>query len=325
MKFASFDQIREIRTTRFSFGRVEVDHVFGSTRTYDSAGHIIAEHWGAPRGKLLLLGGEEGVGKTKWYSDTLIMLLFAGLRVAVIQMEMEPGEYKNTLMNMHRALGLGETLKNSENLFVMRLHTPEEHAEAIREIHPDIVFFDSFPQIRGNNSKAGIDHIVLDCLKPALIEENCCGILIAHLNNEGQIKGNNHIRYMVDGVFRMAWADKPETPEEEGNPSLYKNRCKLVAAKNRGGEKGACVYQQHRGDAFAVVPTPKIPAPLPDDELVFDEEETIELLRVKPVKRMVDGEKTPVFSSNTMIPHTAGHYDPMAWVNMGNRKGLKRK
>lgn len=235
------DEIQETQGTLISTGFPWIDAIFSTSYQYDNNGDVVATNVGLPTGKLLLLGGEEGVGKTKFYSTLAVYMLRLNRKILIFQMEMSVSEYKSFFKQIHRSLGYGDIIRNSCNLRIEDSIQPERQAQIIDEFKPDIVIFDSFPQIYGNNSKRGIDDIVLNKLKPALLRNNTCGIIVSHLNQQGKIKGNNHISYMVDGVFFIEW--------DRSSPD-NKAFCLLKSGKNRGGISGQQVKLKHYKNAM---------------------------------------------------------------------------
>ena len=106
----------------------------------------------------------------------------------------------------------------------------------------DWFVWDSFPMLAGSNTRDGIDDICLD-IKNA-IRGKCYGLMVAHLNERGQIKGNNHIRYIVDCIYYMML----ERLLGEGIFSL-------VSGKSRQGARGAKAFGKHNNGGINVLPT----------------------------------------------------------------------
>ena len=240
----SMAEIETTATERFSTGYPVLDHIIGSTRYYRPDRSIEREEFGLGRGKVVILGGEEGVGKTKWYTTVFLAQLEQFQRkVLCFQIEMQPEEYKQDVLRMCGAMGIKPHL---ENLFVFHETSVDRQAEIIREIQPDLVVVDSVSIMDGYTSKKGTNHIVFT-LKEAIGTRSAC-ILIAHLNERGQIT-SKHIRFMVDGYYTMAWARVPEPGETEEE---VLGRFMMRSWKNRSGPSGLKAFIWHRGDALEI-------------------------------------------------------------------------
>lgn len=252
----TFDRIVEAPTERFSSGNEKLDRLFGSTRTYDGHGQVLDEVHGIPRRKIIVLGGEEGVGKTKWYTDLIIDLIDKqNLRAVIGQMEMDGGEYKAMFLQMCRSKGLGSP-SWLDRLAFEKSRDIKDHIQVINDFHPDIYVADSFNMIEGHNTRGGIDAIVFG-LKEVIIRKGTCAMIVAHLDKKkGTVKGNNRLPYMVDGVSFLKRANVPIVMSEADNLLRIKNRIRLLNGKNRGGEGGMEVFYEHRGDDLVEIEAP---------------------------------------------------------------------
>ncbi len=201
-------------------------------RYAEVSGRVISETFGLPLGQVALMGGEEGAGKTRWYTSLILHLAEdLDMKCGVFQGEMDKGEYKTLLMSLCRSLGV-KPKRLMKNVFVFKREHHEGHCQKIKELGLSFFVWDSFPQLAGSNTKAGIDDIVLD-VKSAM--RGCCaGLMICHLNEKGQIKGNNHIRYMSDDVLVLK--------REEG---FGENVFSVEKEKARSGGRGEKCWYRH--------------------------------------------------------------------------------
>lgn len=260
----TMDQVKEVPTKRFSTGFVETDQVFGYSTTYDEQYNPISKEEGVPRGKISLIAGAKGVGKTMWYTANALNLIEAyDRKVLVFQKEQSLGEYKETVMNMYRSQGRYPT--KLQNLIVRQDRNNSDQCRLIEQIRPDLVIFDSYNMTHNSETKAGIEDIVF-FTKKAIGDHTACW-MIAHLNERGTIKGNNHIQYLVDSTLIMRWSEKME-PEETGTTSSLKGRFCLYSDKNRQGPKGIKAFYRHVGHHITV-----IPQPAPVEEAVEEDDE----------------------------------------------------
>lgn len=179
----------------------DINRIFGSSKVYDNTGHAIGREYGIPMGRVALLGGEEGAGKTRWYTSLLLHLTEdLNMRCGVFQGEMSAAEYKELLLNMCRAMGFTPR-RALENLFVFKNEHHEVHCQKIKDLGLSFFVWDSFPQIANSTSKADIDDIILD-IKQAT-RGQCAALMVQHLSKEGGIKGNNHLSYMADDLMYL--------------------------------------------------------------------------------------------------------------------------
>jgi hypothetical protein len=241
-------QVEEIHTGRFTTGYRELDRVFGSSRVYDANDKIVGEVWGLARGKLMLLAGEPGVGKTRFYVALAIKLAEEfGLSTLIFQTEyIRIGEFKNVIMNMYRSMGIKP--KNLDLIIVRQDRNYQAQCRAIREIRPDLVISDSYNLTHGAKTKSGIEDICF-FWKEAM-GSHTAGIMIAHTNERKKIKDNNHVQFLVDGTAVMIWANKREDGDKQ--PSDWENRCRIQVMKNRQGAPSSCDLR-HVGDHFSVI------------------------------------------------------------------------
>lgn len=289
----SMDQIKEIRTTRFSTTFPSIDRVLGRSRIYNEQRDVIGESWGMARGKLIVLGGDPGVGKTTLYTLIAIMLVeYHDLKIVIFQNEMSAGEYKEMVLNMYQQLGLEP--RKLQNIIVEESRTLERQIEVLRVVKPDLAINDSFNLTREPNAqtKKGIEQIIL-AWKEA-IRGHTAALFVAHQNKQGTIKGDNHFDYMVDGIFYMKWATAPETEEEERHLSTCAGRIRLSVGKNRQGASGVFAELRRAGESLCVVsvdsPEQEVLARALADEMdELDLQANVEIIRAE-VQRVLGGE-----------------------------------
>lgn len=225
---------------RLSTGFDDIDNLFGHTTHYDQHDNIIGHSKGLMLGKLLLLGGEEGVGKTRFYTSLAITLAVRfNKKIGVFQGEMTESDYCRMIRNICRAYHTDPDLALA-NIWMSRSEHHYDHCQMIQEHKLDLFVWDSFPMLANSRSKEGVDDIVLD-IKSAT-QDQCAGILVAHLNEKGQIKDNSHIRYMGDGSLYMYVASE-----------LGEDVFVIVTGKNRQGKRGMKAFGRHNGQALEVL------------------------------------------------------------------------
>jgi predicted ATP-dependent serine protease len=234
------DQVEETFVRRIETKWMDINRVFGASKIYDAGYNVIGQQYGLPLGKVNLLGGEEGVGKTRWY--TALMLHFAedlDMKCGVYQGEMDAGEYKGLLMSLCRAMHVNPQ-RALRNIHVFRQEHHQSHCQKIKELGLQFFVWDSFPMLANSNTKDGIDDIVLDV--KAAIRDQCAALMVVHLNERGQIKGNNHVRYMADGNFYM-----------QLEPLFGDGVISLKSGKNRSGKRGEKAWFAHYEEALRVL------------------------------------------------------------------------
>ena len=214
----------------------DLNKMFGSTKLYDATNRVIGEEFGLPLGQIALLGGEEGAGKTRWYTSLVLHLAEdLDMKVGVYQGEMDKGEYKTLLTSICRAMGFTPQ-RAIRNIYVFKKEHHEGHCQKIKELGLGFFVWDSFPQLARSNTKAGIDDIVLD-VKQAM-RGQCAGMMVQHLDKAtGKIKGNNHISYMSDDVLILR-------RQEEFGKDVFS----IVKEKARSGGRGEKCWYMHSGN-----------------------------------------------------------------------------
>lgn len=252
----SLDAIESSYTKRINTGITEINEIFGESCQSNSFGQIIYRECGIPRGKIILIGGEQGVGKTRFYTALSHKLVADfGLRVGVAQAEMSAGEYKE--LSTQVLGGHGVPLRNQHNFFVgsSQMRNIDDQIRAISSYRPDLWIVDSYQMIHGCNTKAGIEDVVFRLKE--VISDHTAVFLISQLNAKGEIKGNNALQYLVDVCAVM----KKENPEI-GLFSLG------IPGKNRSGKSGGKVYLQHRDGLVNIIPHNVVSHYLKDSEKV---------------------------------------------------------
>lgn len=231
--------VEEIPVERFRVGIDSLDRLFGTTKLYVNGRHVSDVH-GMARGKLYLLGGGEGVGKTKLW--TALMTKIAAeqrLRSMIYQGEMLAGEYKALCMQMWRAMPIAPQNLDCISVVDRNVRTGEMLAERVREYKPDLLIVDSLATLEGCETKAGVDEFVFRMKE--VMGNRTAGVFITHLDKKGNIGGLRRVSYMFDTVLHL------QKEKQIGFFSMS------VPGKNRGGSTGGKVTFKHNGDLIELV------------------------------------------------------------------------
>jgi DNA repair protein RadA/Sms len=207
---------------------------------------------GLVAGNLLLLGGEEGAGKTSL--SHMIADGIARKRPVLYISAEQPAE---ELVLIQRRLGI-------ENDRVKLLgNTSNVHAaiEACNEVKPILAIFDSVSMMNTDDA----DHVggrtqgeqVLNIIRKHCKKVMMCGIAINQLGADGFFKGSTMLRYMVDSMMYIDKVFGTEADWEKRRKSQlrgivgYENAKtfqdakglrQLITGKNRNTEESQKTY-----------------------------------------------------------------------------------
>ena len=215
-------KISEVETkpvVRISTGVAHLDAIYGD---------------GLPRGRVSIWSGAPGVGKSRTTIDIAKRINKAGGMVLYFQNEVAPAEFKAGVV----ADGI-----NQNRFLCSNYNTIEEQINAIRLYHPDFVVTDSLNMIQGFSSSTKIRDI-MNGFKEVIAEVEAHGVLIGHLNKDGETKGNSDIPHLVDVVCHL----KPHTDWKDDYGYVHSalpGVFMVIVDKNRYGKSGGIVVFQH--------------------------------------------------------------------------------
>ena len=260
------DDIQFDNVDRISCGIAGIHRVFGATQYVqddpkkpgygDYTGKV--SH-GLPRGAISVLGGAEGVGKSRamvYLSRRLIApiseeeakvqteALRAAGRKGVIHAKPAYnvlycyGESRREQFKMWtRGIVSGGRFKVSTQILLPDVvQTIRGQNPSLNGFKPDVVIIDSMQMIAEAQSNSGMKRM-LAMFKTVAAEVKCQIIMISHLNKQGELKGSRDIAHMVDTVL---YANPIENRR-----GFFSIEC---PRKNRFGATPRHAMFQHDGD-----------------------------------------------------------------------------
>jgi len=220
----------------------ELDIAYGRNTIIDEYGQKSPGVMGLPRHKVSLWAGAGGTGKSRACLSICKNMCFYGLKALYILNEDDP----------NAVVGWVDGINKHLNLFVVGASDLEDHQQAMQEAKPDIVVIDSLTGMPGITSPTEIRNIMIS-YKNWAVKYNCHIILIAHLNKEGDIKGNNDIIFYPDHICILRKFDKKIIPRDmfvflECDKYDYMDEGYFLLSfeqKNRGGRIGHMLCFKH--------------------------------------------------------------------------------
>lgn len=208
---------------RFSTGMGELDRVLGG---------------GAVAGSLVLVGGAPGIGKS-----TLLLQICNRLCIERNVLYVSGEESAQQLKLRAQRLGV-----SPDNLYILSETRLSDVAEAVEEMHPDILIVDSIQTLYNeeNDSSPGSVSQVKDCTMTMMQISKTQGItvfVVGHINKDGNIAGPKVLEHMVDCVLYF-----------EGDPNTSYRL--LRAAKNRFGSTNEIGVFEMMDVGLVEVPNP---------------------------------------------------------------------
>jgi DNA repair protein RadA/Sms len=208
------------KVPRFSTGMKGFDDVLG--------GGLIA-------GKVVLLGGFEGAGKSR--SLLTIADYIAKTQGKVIY---SSGEESVEDVNM-MAASLG--IVNNNVIVLGNQMLVEPVLDLAKKVKAFLVIWDSAQRHASARSSGEAGSIAQCKMIGKLIKDHCghtktCSIIVNQMSNEGDLKGGTELRHHCDTIMVLAFAkpDDPDAPLDETDVRL------LVNSKNRGGRENLKSY-----------------------------------------------------------------------------------
>lgn len=215
--------IKYIPMRRISTGIELLDHLFGNTKEFNESG--------VPRGTVVLLCGEHGVGKSKTLltiSQHMGMAFLDSKKddcggVLYIQTEVAPSQFVGMMEGI---------ISDDTNFRFSPAKTLNTIIAQIQKYKPDVVILDSIQEVEDAKSAAGMQQIVTT-LKALAQTMNFAGFVIGQMNKKKEVAGSNKLPHLVDIVLL---ATKWHIP---GHFNIACN------TKNRYGATGRNVQLRH--------------------------------------------------------------------------------
>lgn len=177
---------------------------------------------GMPECAVQTLAGESGVGKSRLLLDLCGHWTKVGQRVYYCPNEVYPEQFLQWASKFSMDMTRLACAKDAER-------RTEVQVEDIYRFRPDVAIIDSVSMNKGFKTKC-LEH--MDVFKRCALDTGCHIILIAHMNQKGQVKGAGEAVYNADVVCRMHRI-------HDRDDMFY-----WIVQKNRyGASGGACVFR----------------------------------------------------------------------------------
>jgi len=170
------NEVRSEPILRLSTGIDELDWLFGRK-----------QNWGIAKGKMTVIGGENGSGKTRLLTKLMRNWDQMGLRCMMYQGEVTASQFASEKMPGYKARDI--YLCSNMSIF--------KQIDIIREYKPDIVITDSVQQIEQWNYGRGAKEIVRS-LRAVIESIGTHVFFISHLTATGTLKGGTDLAHEVD-------------------------------------------------------------------------------------------------------------------------------
>jgi DNA repair protein RadA/Sms len=149
--------------------------------------------WGLPEGGITLLGGEEGVGKSRLAIEIAKKQIAGGLKVLYMQTEIDLRSFRRWVK--------GAT--NLHLLYCSDAKTLQDQIDTIKAIKPHLVLIDSVNEIEEYNSGATRDiRTVVSSFREITNSMSLHIMFIVQLNKNGTIKGSSTLPHLIDTVMK---------------------------------------------------------------------------------------------------------------------------
>lgn len=232
-----FDDIAFEDIERFSIDGGAIDHIFGDGLTPGLFGPVL--------GKTYLIGGDEGVGKTRTCIDfvgkvsdperkdiaKLCKARDSKAAVVYFQNEVPEATFKQW--------GKGK-IKTGARVMVSEKAQLQAQLALIESVKPLAVFVDSLHMILECDNSSGVIR-TLNVYRAHAMAHGYTLILICHLNKAGDVAGSRKLSYLVDCVIKA---------QASFVPGQFTFGC---PKKNRYGRTGHSVLCQHSNEGVIIV------------------------------------------------------------------------
>ncbi len=222
MSSYAISEIQPELIKRTSTGFLELDWLYGYT--VSSTG---TKRWGIPQGKITLLSGVSGVGKSRLSIALAISLSSQGFKVLYFQNEVDLSTFSGWVKGK---------INNPENFRASDETSLIEQMKTILEDKPDIIFVDSINQIQEykSGSKRNIKNIIEGENGENGYRDICKKygshvIFLSQINKDKAktVKGSTTLPHLTDISLNVIWENLP------GENFIVK-----VGMKNRCGRTG---------------------------------------------------------------------------------------
>ena len=181
------NEIQNIKVYRYDTCINDLNWIFGTDDINDI-------YKGIPQYSLTICAGEAGVGKTRLWAGVCNSMVNYGLKVLYFQLEMNNTQFKTNYFN------------NSifpEGKFIISNATDlSAQCQIIKQENPHIVIVDSINKIDNFNSGRGTTEIEKEYRK-AITNNAAAVIFLAHLNQNGSVKGGTNALHLGDIVIEL--------------------------------------------------------------------------------------------------------------------------
>jgi DNA repair protein RadA/Sms len=241
-----------------SLSEIKPQHVQRITTTFKELDWQLGSETakGLPKGKITVVAGARGVGKTRWAVELTKSMNQMGYTVLMFQGEVSEDQF--VAEKMHDYL--------SPTFFVSSATALDEQLKIVEEVKPDLVIVDSVNTIDEYRGGFGAKHIVQGDLidgvwhrgyREVIEKIGSHVIFISHLNAKGEFKGRTELPHYVDVEIYLYHYDKELTP------AFFV----VEVEKNRYGESGRKSIWCHQDwgvecqSTYSMPPAPRIALP----------------------------------------------------------------
>ena len=206
-------ELEDSPTRRVSTGIYDLDYLFGESEGV----------WGLPKGKITLLIGQSGVGKTRLLVEILKNMAPLGPNIIFMQGELGLASFATEKMGGWSA----------DNVLLTDDVDIETQVKYIEKYKPSLMIVDSAQQMDtwagGRGSKA-----IVRAYRDVIEKTGTHIILVSQMNRDGSTKGGTEIGHEVDLELFAVRRDEP-----------YENQFKMWSEKNRYGKTGRWTIWEH--------------------------------------------------------------------------------
>ena len=185
-RFVDVNDVQERVYQRYNTGIDDLNWIFGSDPRKPNAG--------IPQYSLTLCGGEAGVGKTRVWVNVCHCLALQKLIIVYFQLEMNIGQFKNNYFK-------GKSFPKG-SLLLSEMKQLDEQIKLIQDVKPHIVIVDSVNKIDTGKGKKNPD-LIEEAYRKVAEQTGCAVVFLAHLNQDGSVKGGTCIPHMGDIILSL--------------------------------------------------------------------------------------------------------------------------